>query len=292
MKKIFCALILGAIFLGGCAVPGTYMAGNVYNKALEDHLLRATLIPVDSNSVQKGYLCEELCPNYQYHIGPYDQLNIVVWNHPEMALPSSSTSTMLLNNTYTSLRTTGGDASPLFAQTNAQLSGIFVDTRGNIVFPLIGDVQVAGLTTYQAKNLLSQKLSDYIRQPKVSVQVMAFNSQRVNVVGEVVTPGSRALTDRPMTILDAINLSGGINNMFADTAHIYVFRGGVDKNVKVYWLKANSPQSLLLAERFHLANNDIVFVSTAGVASWNKVVSQILPTVQTVWNIWSMMKNS
>lgn len=290
MKKLFFVIAV-AICLIGCAVPGTYMAGNAYTNSLRDRLLRSTLIQIDSNSVQKGYLCEELSTDYRYHIGPYDQLNVVVWNHPELTLPSSAIAATNLSNNYASFKPGSGD-SLLFSQTNSQLTGVFVDANGNVVFPLVGNIKVSGLTTYQAQNLFAQKLSDYIRNPKVSVQITAFNSQRVNVIGEVAMQGSRALTDRPLTILDAINLSGGIKSDSANAGKIYVIRGGIDKDIKVFWLNATSPQSLLLAQRFHLANNDIVYVAPAGVTTWARVVNQVLPAATVVYYTWSMVKNS
>lgn len=284
MRKIFGLIFALILVLTGCTIPGTYMPGNVYTSSIRDKLLKSSFVPVTTASVQKGYLRSEISDNYQYHIGPYDMLNVIVWNHPELALPSTQASYSALSSALT--------ASPMFTQTNSQLSGIFVDTKGDINFPLIDNVNVAGLTTDQARDKIKQRLSNYIRRPQVSLQVIAFNSQRVIVIGEVTQPGLKPLTDRPLTILDAINLCGGINQASADAAHIYVIRGGIEqKTVTVYWLSANSPQSLLLAEHFKLVANDIVYVSPAGIATWNRVVSQILPTVQTVWNTWSMIRS-
>lgn len=289
MKRIFLVFFVFLMLLTGCSVPGTYMAGGVSTCSVKDKLLHSTLIPVNGCSVQNGYLRDELCNNYQYHIGSYDILNIVVWNHPELGLGNATSA--VSSTSYTSLQSLAGSGSPIFSQSNSQIGGIFVDACGNIMFPLIGQVHVVGFTTSQLQCLLSKKLSKYIRDPKVSVQVIAFNSQRVNIIGEVVTPGVKPLNDRPLTILDAINLCGGVNTLNADTGRIFVIRGGVDKDIKVYWLDASSPESLLLAQHFHLADNDIVYVAPSRAVSWNKVVNLILPTIQTIWFTWSTIHN-
>ena len=48
-------------------------------------------------------------------------------------------------------------------------------------------------------------------------------------------------------------------------------------------MNAKSPQDLVLAQNFRLAANDIIYVPPVGIVSWNRVMSMILPTVQTVW---------
>jgi polysaccharide export outer membrane protein len=135
------------------------------------------------------------------------------------------------------------------------------------------------------------KLSKYIRHPKVSVQVAAFNSQRAHVLGEVMQPGLRPLTDRPLTILDAISLCGGINVTTADVSHIYVIRSVDLQNISVYRLNSQSPQNLLVAEHFRLANNDVIYVPPAGIVSWNRVINQILPSLQTVWYTHALLED-
>ncbi len=85
-----------------------------------------------------------------------------------------------------------------------------------------------------------------------------------------------------MTLAYALSAVGGINQMTADTSQIYVIRGSYTTPT-VYWLNAESPAAMLYADNFPLMNNDVVFVSTAGIVRLNNVLSQLLPTVQTIW---------
>ncbi len=287
MKKLLSIVLV--FFLAGCAVPGNYIGSSYFvsssTKNLKGRLLTTKIIKLDNS-----YLYS-LDPNainspYKYKIGSYDVLNVIVWNHPEMT--TATTSTQMAAGT--GLSGTGAQ-SPQYAQQNTQSAGLFVDNRGFIQLPLIRNVHVAGLSTDQISHLLEKKLSKYIRHPDVSTQVTVFNSQRVHVLGEVMKPGMRPLTDRPMTILDAISLSGGINVKTADVGDIYVIRSRDLQHISVFKLNAKSPANLIVAEHFRLVNNDIVYVPPAGIISWNRIVNQILPSVQTLWFTYSMVKD-
>ncbi|EQD70738.1 polysaccharide export protein, partial [mine drainage metagenome] len=68
----------------------------------------------------------------------------------------------------------------------------------------------------------------------------------------------------------------------ANPARIFVFRGAYEKP-KIYWLNARSPLTMLLANQFELRPQDVVYVATSPVSAWNRIVSQILPTVETLY---------
>jgi polysaccharide biosynthesis/export protein len=281
-KKFLIALSLFSL-VSGCTIPGTYMGtgdvvGSTGNK-IKNELLNANLIPIDTKLLYTGLIAKD-SDQYIYHIGPLDVLNVVVWSHPELTMPIGSSV-----NLYNLDRA----VNPLL-QTNPQESGIPVNGQGEIFFPYVGKIKVAELTVEQARMKITTGLTKYLRRPQVSVRVAAFNSKRVNIVGEVMQPGVRPITDKPLSILDAINLCGGINVTTADAKHIYVIRDN-KKKISVFWLNAKSPQEMILAEKFHLVNNDIVYVAPAGVISWNRVVNQILPTISTVWYTRSLVRD-
>jgi polysaccharide biosynthesis/export protein len=93
----------------------------------------------------------------------------------------------------------------------AALSGKFtVGTDGNISFPLLGTIKVAGLTSRAIETLLRTRLGDgYLKNPQVTVEVTQFLSQRIFVMGEVRTPGAVALTGE-VTLLEALTRAGGV----------------------------------------------------------------------------------
>lgn len=97
-----------------------------------------------------------------------------------------------------------------------------VRSDGKISLPLIGEVQASGNTPRQLEAEIAGKLESYISQPDVTVIVQEIKSQRFNVLGQVVKPGSYLLTNST-TVLDAIALSGGFRD-FAKQKSIYVLR--------------------------------------------------------------------
>lgn len=277
--KLILIILLGCVSLSltGCTlVSGSYVgASSASTAALHGKLLGAKLVPINSNLVYSGDpAISRNSDIYQYRIGPSDVLNIVVWNHPELNEPTADQS--LAN--FASL--TGAQRAPFTSP--AQQAGIVVDGDGYIFFPFAGRFKVDGLTVDETRQEITNKLTEYIRKPQVSVRVGVFNSKTINIMGEVNGPGVRPLTDKPINILDALNYAGGISPGSADAHHIYVFRGDLN-NVRVYWLDATSPPALLMAQHFRLVANDIVYVPPVWLTSWNRIVSQILPTIETVW---------
>jgi protein involved in polysaccharide export with SLBB domain len=87
-----------------------------------------------------------------------------------------------------------------------------VSPFGRVYHPLVGDIDVAGLTISQVTEKLTTDLSQYIIDPRVSVSLITANSAKIGVLGDVSRPGI-VLMARPMTILDAITASGGVTDL-------------------------------------------------------------------------------
>jgi polysaccharide export outer membrane protein len=161
-------------------------------------------------------------------------------------------------------------------------SGYLVNSSGRIYFPLIGYVFVAGKTVDEIRADISAKLSKYVPNPQINVRVIDFRGHKVYVLGEVEKTGFLPINDQQLTIADALALSGWIDPQAADPRFIYVIRGDFT-SPKIFWLDAKTPDRLLLAEHFSLQPRDILYVSSAPITRLNRVLSQLLPIVQTVW---------
>lgn len=113
------------------------------------------------------------------------------------------------------------------------LSGtVPVRPDGRISLVLLGDLQAAGMTPMQLSADITQRLKKYIQDPSVSVVVLAVNSQRIFIIGEVGHVGAIAMT-AGMTPLQAIAAAGGLSP-FANSKHIYILRGtGTTKRQKI-----------------------------------------------------------
>jgi polysaccharide biosynthesis/export protein len=106
-----------------------------------------------------------------------------------------------------------------------------VRTDGRISLPLIGELQASGKTPKQLQAEITTGLQSFISKPEVTVIVQEIKSQRFNILGHVLKPGSYLLNP-PTTLVDAIALAGGLAP-FANTKHIYVLRDDGGKEVRL-----------------------------------------------------------
>jgi len=101
-----------------------------------------------------------------------------------------------------------------------------VRSDGRISLPLVGELQASCRTPKELESELRIRLKDYVSEPEVTVIVQEIKSQKFNVLGMVMKPGSYALAN-PTTVLDAIALAGGFRD-FAKQKDIYVLRRAAD----------------------------------------------------------------
>ncbi len=94
---------------------------------------------------------------------------------------------------------------------------------GSISFPLAGHVSVAGNSPAEVEKSITKKLKKYLPDPEVTVIVQSTDGNKVYILGKVNKPGVIPLQG-PMTILQALSISGGFNR-FADLDEIKILRG-------------------------------------------------------------------
>lgn len=113
------------------------------------------------------------------------------------------------------------------------------------------------------------------------LHVPNVDNQAVAVMGQVNHPGSIPLGNERMTLTDAISRSGGIDERSASPSGIFVIRGEAesDKLATVYQLDVSNAVSFALGSRFIMQPRDIVYVTTAPIARWNRVISLLLPSI-------------
>ncbi|TWX72948.1 polysaccharide export protein [Colwellia sp. C1TZA3] len=285
--------------------------------------------------------------DYNYIIGKGDVLSITVWDHPELTIPAGQ------------FRSAGE-------------SGNVVHSDGTLFYPYIGKVQVDGLKVTTVRDLITKRLSRYIENPQIDVAVAAFRSKRTFITGEVKQPAILPITNVPMTLLDALNATGGlgpladwrsvsltrettkgttkerldlhalyqkgdmsqnrllkhndiihvprndalkvfvmgdvakastqrldrsgltlaealnntggINESTSNASGIFVLRASTTANklVDVFQLDAANGAMLILSTQFALQPLDIVYVTSAPIARWNRVMTQLLPTFTSI----------
>jgi polysaccharide export outer membrane protein len=259
-RSLICSLtpLLAAITLSGCAfAPGMYVGKSLSGSggatvagsdaAAQDASPPGRLTPITVELIrqQRASRSNGIAPDVKklfgtakpYLIGPADVLNIMVWDHPELSIAPAG-----------GLATDAGSLSPVG-------NGYNVSPQGLIQFPYVGTLKLAGLTEYEARDLLTQRLSKYLKDPQITVRIQSFRSGRVYLDGEVRTPGLQAVNDIPMTLPEALGRAGGFTAT-ADRSAIAITRNGTTTMVNLPQLTARgiNPSSILLS------NGDLVRV--------------------------------
>lgn len=168
---------------------------------------------VDSPS-RAGAAGQEI-KGYRYRIGPQDLIGVTVLYHPQLSSFSSPAS--LGQQTLQA-----GSNSPVVP---LDQSGFLVNKEGDIYYPPVGKLRVAGKTIDQVREMIAQSLRKEVRDPRVDVRVLAYRNGSVDVTGLVRNPGTLPITDVPLTMMNVIARSGG-TLPDADVQRVRLLRDG------------------------------------------------------------------
>jgi polysaccharide export outer membrane protein len=158
-----------------------------------------------------------------YQIGAGDILEITIWKEPDLSREA-----------------------------------VLVRTDGKISFPLLNDVQAAGLTPMEMKKNMEAGLKDFISNPFVTITVRSPESQKIYILGEVANTGEYPL-NKNLTVLQAFALAGGFTE-WASKKEIILMRkeGGKEKIYRINY--KNIIKGKDLSQNLKLKADDTIIV--------------------------------
>lgn len=147
--------------------------------------------------------------------------------------------------------------SGLLAASNAR-QGYTVQDDGAVAIPLVGRVEVAGMTLEEAEARMFQRMVENQIDPTFSLEVAEFNSQRISIGGAVSNPTVVPVGLRPVYLDEALAAAGGVSSDNLDRASVRIYRDGT-----LYQIPLKSLYSNRGLQRTQLTDGDSVFVDTS-----------------------------
>lgn len=164
--------------------------------------------------------------------------------------------------------------------TQPQQQTYIVDNKGDIQFPVLGTIHVAGMSTQELKAELVKRIGEAVTDPIVRVQLVNF---RVNVLGEVRKPGAISVNKERYSILDALADAGDLTE-YGERDNVLLIREEDGK--KVYQRFNLNNSEILKSPYFYLKQNDVVYVEPNEIrrenAKYNQNNSYKISVVSTI----------
>jgi polysaccharide export outer membrane protein len=167
-------------------------------------------------------VCDAMAANSVYTIGPGDTLEISVWRDESLSRE------------------------------------VIVPPDGVISFPLIGDVNVIGMTVAKLRQTVTKKLSDYVPDATVTVILKAFDSLRAFVIGKVKNPGMYPIS-LETNVMQVLSMAGGLNP-YASENNIHILRQVKGDSVKIPFSYADVLKGRNLKQNIALQRGDVIVV--------------------------------
>ncbi len=198
---------------------------------------------------------------YDAHIMPKDLLTItVVTSDPETSKP--------FNLSIQSTLSTDGR----IGSTTGSLLQYLVDNDGNIDFPIIGKLHVAGLTKDQCEALISEKVKPYLAKSETPVVTVSMSSYRVTVAGEVTSPRVVPVSTEKMSVLEALAQAGDLT-IYGRRDNVLLLRENADGQKEAHRLNLNDA-NIINSPYYYVQQNDYIYVEPNSTKAKNSAIGQ------------------
>lgn len=257
VKFITSSLLAATLLLGSCSTPKNI----TYFPELET-----------GSVVQANQMLD-------IKVRPEDKLSIVVSTQdPALSNLFNLVTTQNRLGQSTSSTTTVGNAS---SSGNGQVSYYTVDSKGDIEFPVLGSIHIAGLTREQVAKKITDDLvnADLVKNPIVTVE---FANTGISVIGEVKSPGRYEFNKDHLTIIDAIAMAGDLT-MNGVRSNILVLRNVGGGKQEAYRVNLLNAQELASSPVFYLQQDDMIYVEPNDKAKRETTPNGNTPYTPSFW---------
>lgn len=141
---------------------------------------------------------------------------------------------------------------------NGQMAYYTVNRMGDIDFPVLGELHIAGMNRYEVADYIKKRLTerDLVKGPIVTVE---FANTGISIIGEVASPGRYEFNKDQMTIVDAIAMAGDLK-INAERSNILVMRKNADGTQEGFRIDLTDMQNLAQSPVYYLQQDDVIYV--------------------------------
>jgi polysaccharide export outer membrane protein len=198
---------------------------------------------------------------YDARIMPKDLLTItVVTSDPSTSKPFN----LSIQNTL------GTDGR--LGSTTGSLLQYLVNNDGDIDFPVVGTVHVAGLTKDQCEDLIKSKVKPYLAESENPVVTVSMSSYRVTVAGEVTSPKVVPVSTEKMSVLEALAQAGDLT-IYGRRDNVLLIRENADGQKEAHRLNLNDA-NIINSPYYYVQQNDYIYVEPNSVKAKNSAIGQ------------------
>ena len=179
----------------------------------------------------------------------------------------------------------------LSTNTSQSLISYTVDQTGEIDFPVLGKIKAEGLTRAQLKEYLTERLSEYIKDPII---IITFDNFRVAIMGDVRSPGAYTMPTERTTVLQALAMAGDLN-LTARRNDILLIRETEGKLTSNRIDLRNS--DIFSSNHYYLQQNDILYITPSvnkvrltNISSYTTMFGILTSAVALVVSIFNLVK--
>ena len=198
---------------------------------------------------------------YDARIMPKDLLTItVVTSDPSTSKPFNL-----------SIQSTLGTDGRIGSTTGSLLQYL-VNNDGDIDFPVVGTVHVAGLTKDQCEDLIKSKVKPYLAESENPVVTVSMSSYRVTVAGEVTSPKVVPVSTEKMSVLEALAQAGDLT-IYGRRDNVLLIRENADGQKEAHRLNLNDA-NIINSPYYYVQQNDYIYVEPNSVKAKNSAIGQ------------------